>query len=162
MIVRLNRYELLHAAIAGCERQVMALQKGRPELHGADDRGNDWQIGIIGAIGEYAVAKALNMYWLPVSNLPLDQLPGDVGPYQVRSTRHATGRLIIHDSDRMDSPYILTIVNEPEVRLVGWCSPREARALGEWRQGKHREQWWVSQNRLHDMSSLPRALEPTF
>jgi hypothetical protein len=151
--ITLNRQELRAAAQAGIERRLNAIAKNRPQYYGADTRKNEWQIDIIGSIAEYAVAKHLNVYWEPATNIDnLDSLPGDVAHYQVRSTCWPTGQLIIHQRDRDHAPFILAIVTNNQIRLAGWLYGHEGKTLGEQRDhGDH----WIPQNQLHPINTLP-------
>lgn len=153
--VTLNRHELLAAAMGGCQRRILAVEKNRPNIKRVvDEKLAEWQIDIIGAIGEYAVAKALNMHWEPASDKKLKSLPGDVGRFQVRSTKYSTGKLIVHDGDADDAVFILAIVNEPDVTLMGWMYGDEARAIGTARQNYQQREWWVPQDRLRPIGEL--------
>jgi hypothetical protein len=151
--ITLNRHEMRTAAMGGIERRLSAIAKNRPAFYGADTRQNEWQIDIIGAIGEYAVAKYLNVYWEPATIIDkLDDLPGDVAHYQVRSTCHRNGHLIIHQADRPQAPFILAVIDNNKIELPGWIYGHEAQHLGELRDHGDR---WVHQNKLHPMDRLP-------
>ena len=151
--ITLNRQELRAAAQAGIERRLNGIAKKRPQLYGADSRHNEWQIDIIGSIAEYAVAKHLNIYWEPATNIDrLDTLPGDVAHYQIRSTCWPTGQLIVHERDKNEAPFILAIVNNNEIRLAGWLYGYEAKKTGEIRDHGDR---WIAQNLLHPITTLP-------
>ena len=155
--IRLNRHEVRYAAMAGVERRINAIAKQRPAYHGVDGRSNEWQIDIIGCLGELAVSKALNLYWEAVSNEKLDSLPGDVEGYQVRSTRHQTGKLIVYETDKDDAPYILAVVNEPDVFLAGWLYGAEAKLAVEPKRGSTSNEFWVPQRMLRPMGELIQA-----
>lgn len=120
MRIELDEYELFHAAIAGVQRRISSMRKNRPQLYRADERRNYWEIDIIGMMGEYAVAKHMNIHWQPATNKRLSELPGDVGSYEVRSSTWPTAHLLIHEADRDASQYILVIVGENYVDLKGW------------------------------------------
>jgi hypothetical protein len=149
--VKLSRHELLSAAVAGCQRRVVSVEVQRPQFYGADERGNYWQIDIQGAIAEFAVAKAFDKYWEPATDKSLKSLPGDVGFYQIRSTMHKTGQLIVHERDADDVPFILAIVSEPYVKLAGFLYGGEAKQIGDKR--KYGD-YWVSQDKLRSLSEL--------
>lgn len=149
--IELNRHEILAAAIGGCQRRVKAMEIDRPQFYGADERSNYWQIDIQGAIAEFAVAKAFDKYWEPATDKPLKSLPGDVGFYQIRSTTHKNGNLIVYEADSDDVPFILAIVAEPYVKLAGYLYGEEAKKIGE----KHRYgDSWVSQDKLRSVTEL--------
>ena len=69
---------------------------------------------LIGAQGELAVSKALDLpwdgKWLPISIWDTWKINGnDVSNLEVRSTKYSTGRLILHDRDKDFAPFILVI-----------------------------------------------------
>ena len=154
LVVKLNRHEVRLAAMAGVERRINAIAKQRPGFHGIDGRSNEWQIDIVGSLGELAVAKALNLYWEPVTDKKLKSLPGDVEGYQVRSTRHQTGKLIVYKTDPDDAPFILAVVREPEVCLAGWVWGAEAKHLVSPKQGATAPEFWIPQDSLRSMTEL--------
>ena len=145
VVVTLDEYELAHAAMAGCQRRIASIAKGRPQFYKADDRQNFWQIDIIGMIAEYAVAKAIDKHWQPATNKRLADLPGDVGIHQVRSTEHREGHLFVHPKDK-PADYILCVVKENKVLLAGWIPLHEGMQVGEL---KSPDTYWVRQDQLH-------------
>lgn len=154
--VELSHHDMLFAAIGGCQRRVKAMQVNRPQLYGADHRQNYWQIDVQGAIAEYAVAKAINMFWEPATDQPLNTLPGDVGVYQVRSTVYKSGSLIVHPADKDDAAFILAIVAEPFVKLAGYLWGKDAKQLGEYKKPKD---IWVDQTKLKPVTDILHVVE---
>lgn len=153
-VVCFDRWELGEAATVGMHRRIQAIAKGRPAYHGAERR-PEWQIDITGAMAEKALAKFLNVYWRGLTSGELAALPGDVGPYQVRSTEHDGGHLIVHESDRDDAVFVLAIVAEAQVELAGWRYAREAKAIGAVRKPGANPEYWVAQNQLEPMDTIP-------
>jgi hypothetical protein len=151
IVVELDEYELAHAAMAGCQRRIASILKARPQVYGAGERKNYWQIDIIGMIAEYAVAKAFDKHWQPATNQRLSDLPGDVSYYQVRSTEHRDGHLFIHPQDK-DAPFILAIVVERHVLLTGWLTRTEGLLVGE---NRSADTWWVRQDQLNGFELWP-------
>lgn len=151
IVVELDEYELAHAAMAGCQRRIASMVRGRPQVYGAGNRKNFWQIDIIGMIAEYAVAKAFDRHWQPATNQRLADLAGDVANYQVRSTEHRDGHLFLHPGDK-SAPYILAIVVERHVLLAGWCEKEHGSLLGEMRSA---DTWWVPQSALFGFDDWP-------
>lgn len=149
-VVTLDEYELAHAAMAGCQRRIASITKGRPQRYGAEERNNHWQIDIVGMIAEYAVAKAFNQHWQPATNKRLSDLPGDVGIMQIRATEHLDGHLFLHPSDK-DAPYILTIVRHNKVLLAGWITKTAGIKAG---QLKSNQTYWVAQQDLWSMADF--------
>lgn len=157
IIVELDEYELAHAAMAGCQRRIASIMRGRPQAYGAGERKNHWQIDIIGMMAEYAVAKAFDKHWQPATNQRLADLPGDVADIQVRSTEHRDGHLFLHPQDK-DANYILCVVAERHVLLAGWINKSDGVEVGELRS---RDTYWVSQDRLWGFESW-KWPEPVF
>lgn len=159
VIVRFTSHELMVAGMAGVQRRIAALAKGRPAFHGADDRPEiNWQIDIMGAMGEMAVAKAFKEFWNPAAtDGNLAELEGDVGVLQVRSTGYLDGHLIMYEYDKPEAPYILAIVREPWVKLVGWINLEAARTVGEARESKTHMCYWIKQNQLYEMDMLGKV-----
>lgn len=153
VIVKLDEYELAHAAMAGCQRRIASIMRGRPQVYGADERKNYWQIDIVGMIAEYAVAKAFDRHWQPATNQRLADLAGDVDVWQVRSTEHRTGHLFIHPDDK-PAPYILAIVADRHVLLAGWLEKEQASVVGAM---KSPDTWWVAQDSLWSFGDWPYA-----
>jgi len=155
IVVTLDEYELAHAAIAGCQRRIASIVKERPQFYGSDERKNYWQIDIIGMIAEYAVAKAFDRHWQPATNKRLADLPGDVANYQIRSTEHRDGHLFLHPKDK-PADYILCIVKENKVLLVGWIDLTTGMSVGQLRSA---DTYWVSQQ---DLNSFADWNDPIF
>lgn len=150
--VSLNRYELMQAAVAGVQRRISSIEKDRPQRYGADKRHNEWQIDIVGMMGEYAVAKYLNIHWQPATDAPLASLPGDVGRYQVRSSQHGNAHLFVHESDDGEVPFILAVIYERSVLLQGWIWGKEKQVLSV---KFENNTYWIPQASLRSMDSLP-------
>ena len=151
IVVTLDEYELAHAAMAGCQRRIASIMRGRPQVYGAGERKNYWQIDIIGMMAEYAVAKAFDRHWQPATNQRLADLPGDVAYYQVRSTEHRDGHLFLHPDDK-DAPYILAIVADRHILLAGWITKKEGSKVGAM---KSPDTWWVPQSELWSFDGWP-------
>jgi hypothetical protein len=152
--IKLTRQEMRTAAYTGVERNLHALSKNLVNLYGATERKTEWQNDVVGAIGEYALAKFLNVYWNPAIDTNLNDLPGDVGMYQVRSTGWPNGCLLMHPSDNDQAPFILAVVEGNTVTLKGWLYGYEGKAVGEIKDPKTNT-YWVSQDNLHPMDRLP-------
>lgn len=156
VLIKFTSHELLIAGMAGVQRRIIALGKGRPAYHGADDRPeNNWQIDIMGVMGEMAVSKAFQKFWNPAAtDARLSDLEGDVGKFQVRSTGYADGHLIMYEYDKPEVPYILALVREPWVKLVGWIPLETAKHVGERRESKTHMCYWIKQSQLYEMDLL--------
>lgn len=156
VLIKFTSHELLIAGLAGVQRRVAALGKGRPAYHGADDRPeNNWQIDIMGVMGEMAVSKAFKKFWNPAAtDGRLSGLEGDVEKFQVRSTGYSNGHLIMYEYDKSEAPYILALVREPWVKLVGWMDLAGAREIGDARPSKTHMCYWMRQEQLFEMDLL--------
>lgn len=153
--VALTEDEVRFAALVGMGRQVQNLFLGRRDAHGADkDRG--WQIHIEGAAAEMAFAKFRNRFWSGnLGNLRA----ADVGEVQVRSTGHAGGSLILHDSDPDDDAFVLVTGRCPAFVVRGWLWGREGKSV-EFRRDPvgGRPAYFVPQHMLRPMVSRQRAV----
>lgn len=148
--VQITALEFVHAANAGFLRQASNLLHGRKDAHGFE--GDGWKTHIEGAVGEFAVAKALGLFWPGVGRL---RAP-DVGELQVRSTPHPGGRLVIHPGDKDGDAYVLVRGELLRYEVVGWLRAGEGKLDRHWRDptGKSRSAYFVPAAELHDISLL--------
>lgn len=151
IVVTLNEYEMLQAAVGGCQRRISSMFKGRPQFYGAGERKNYWEIDVMGAIAEYAVAKAFDLWWQPTTNQKLSELRGDVGDWQIRSTSHMDGHLFLHPNDK-DANFVLAIVKDNKVLLAGWISKQKGIEVSEL---SRFDTYWVKQDYLWSMADAP-------
>lgn len=100
--VILDWAEMILAAQAGVLRQVENIKKGVKPAYGAGNE-KDWQYGIEGAMGEFALAKYLGVFWHGKGKMRGD----DVGAYQVRTSSSLNGDLILHPKDDDEKTYWL-------------------------------------------------------
>lgn len=151
MEVSLSYSEMMVAALVGILRQVSSTVKGLKHAYGFDGK-DTWQAGIEGAMGEMAVAKALNIYW----SAPVDTFKkgGDVGPYQVRTTP-LDGSLIVRAPDRNGDIFILVTGCTGTYRVHGWVYGHEAKQP-QWEKapGGRPPAWFVPQSALHPLEEL--------
>ena len=120
----------------------------------------NWQIDIMGCMGEMAVSKAFKRYWFPAAyEGDLKSLEGDVENLQVRTTGYLNGHLIVYEYDKPSTPYILTIVREPWVKIAGWVTLEDAKQVGEARESKTDMCYWVQQKDLRPAESLGEVFE---
>lgn len=110
------------ACIVGAMTMVNVMHGKRKGRYGADP--NDIWLDVKGALGELAVAKALNLGWF--EHTVVGRV--DVGDYvQVRAVDQSHHRLIVHDDDKGHEPFVLADVTKlPRVQLVGWLYASEA------------------------------------
>lgn len=156
MMIRLTLHNMLIAGYIALDRNAMNNKHQVENTYGAE-RINAEQLGIEGCYGEMAVAKALGIYWDGALG---DYKAKDVGPYQVRATRHASGKLILHPRDEDDDIFILVVINKkPLIQIVGWIYASEGKQEKYWADPtrKNRHAFFVPQSDLHDMSTLPKG-----
>lgn len=130
MMVTLSASEALMASYVGCQRRVASLARNCRDRHGYDGK-NAWEQDVLGALAEFAVAKALDMHWSGSVNA---WKRPDLGrSYQVRVTTYADGRLLVRDSDPLDDTYILVVqLGALEFRVAGQIAGRLARNPAWW------------------------------
>jgi hypothetical protein len=152
--VRLTQTEMMIAAYVGSGRNVQSLtQEWAP--HAGIGFANTWTPNIEGAAGEMAVAKGLNIYWLPV--IGNNQAP-DVGPYQVRtnmSRKHSD--TCLRERDKPGKIYISVLSFCPDFELIGWIRGVDGKR-DEWlRDGDptRPQCFYVPREKLEPMSQLP-------
>ena len=111
----------------------------------------------LGAQAEMAVARALRLPWNPITDDPW-RLDGDVGSFEIRSTTHPIGRLILHPKDcqhKADRPFILVRCAPPTFDLVGWYRPSEGVADEWWKVYRSGGgAWYVPCDCLHPVTLL--------
>ena len=79
----------------------------------------------------------------------------DAGPFQVRSTEHPNGHLLIYDDDPSNRIFILVTGKHPNFKMAGWILCRRAKLRRFWRTDMKEECFCVPQSFLnHDEDSL--------
>jgi hypothetical protein len=124
--VTLTADELDMCGAIGEARDKSARSLGRDPGGGSTREAVDASNHIRGARAEYAVSRALNLYWRPTIGI-VDE--PDVGGFiQVRSTDKRDYRLIIKPNAKDGEPYVL--VYTPDMRaffIRGWIMAGEAK-----------------------------------
>ena len=110
---------------------------------------------ILGAVGEYAVAKYLGKFYDGnVGNLEAVDVGGE---YEVKTTPVPTGHLIIKPEAKEAKPFVLAVVEDMTVRLPGWMKGTDIKQEQYKRADQYgRVLYWVPQSDLHPMSTLPK------
>ena len=121
--VMLTGFEMFHAAMVGCRRQISALQDGRTPNAGYT--GSGWEIHIQGAGGELAFARYRNLYWSGSVNT--FKKGGDVGDIQVRTRSNPDYDLIVRPEDRDEDTFVLVVGTIPRFRIIGWIRGGDAK-----------------------------------
>ena len=124
--------ELHLAGSVGVLRMIYAIRTGRKRRPGINDEDAGPVQHILGAIGEQALARYLGVFWS--GTIGTVHASADVGGcYQVRATERQSGKLIAHDDDKDEQPFVLARVLLPDVHLVGWLWGHEAKQSKFWR-----------------------------
>ena len=144
----LTASELMVAATVGAMRRIKSLQSGLNKNKHAMK--SDWATDIDGAAAEIAVAKHFQIYWGP--SIDTFKEP-DVGVYQVRSTCHQQGCLIVRENDSDAEKFILVIALPPVYRIVGMIQGADAKLQKFYRAADDRGVgcWWVPQESLAEI-----------
>jgi hypothetical protein len=127
LTVTLTHEELLLAAFHAITRSI-----NRTFTHSGDRLRNRWledglASGIIGAIGEMGVAKALNVFF------PAGFKQTDAYFYEVRATTRKDGSLIVRENDSSAKTYVLALVEPPKVIIAGCIYGADAKQKRFWR-----------------------------
>tara|TARA_R110000764_G_scaffold94275_1_gene178036 strand:- start:43 stop:558 length:516 start_codon:yes stop_codon:yes gene_type:complete len=132
-IITITPAELLNIGLSATMRRVSALKKSRSPEHGIKpDR--EWQSDIEGMIGEYVLAKYLDVFWTPTVGA-LDSDIGDVKEWQVRTTAWKTGSLIVNKKDHDSHKFMLITGNNTvgfDWTVRGWLYGHEAKKDKYW------------------------------
>lgn len=151
--VTLDNSEYLHALMAGCLRRVSARQAKRQNYYGALSIDAE-MLDIIGAVGEAIVAKHLDKFWCGRGKFR----GGDVGDYQVRTTKYQNGHLLLNNNDYPDIPYILVTVNNGVGTICGWLYAKEGQRQEYWQDKSGRGgAYYVPQSKLRPIETLEQA-----
>lgn len=147
--VRLNTAEILIAAIAGLIREVMNIGNDVTERIEQDKNAPSWQMHITGAIGEFVLAKALNVF---PHNL-FRRGAVDVDGWQVRTTEYLNGHLPIKkDRDNDNDRFVLIVGKDRDYTVVGWVYAHEGKKPEFWRGDlPGRPAYFVPQSILREM-----------
>lgn len=109
-------------------RACGAWRLGRVRREGLGESGNKgMHRDLPGAVAEMAVAKWAGVYWGGGSDIFAG---ADVAGFQVRSTTHRTGHLIIFDSERDEVQLLLVLVDQNRCTIVGTITAAEGRRVG--------------------------------
>lgn len=111
---------------------------------------------IVGACGEFAAAKALDIFWPASVNTfhRTTDLPHNI---EVRSTSREGGRtsLILRNNDPDDRIFILVVGEPPVMRVIGWFIAGDGKRP-EYLDNPHdhRPAWFVPKEDLHPIHIL--------
>ena len=155
MIVSLSCHEALLAVNEGGKRRLRRLYgQASGDIFA---RANHFDRDIEATAAEIALARYLNLYWLPSAG-PQPASIGDVGEWEVRWTEHADGHLTVRQNTPPDRKCALVVGRIPEFRIVGWMLAADAqqdRYRKDFENAKGRlAGYWVPQS---DLQSFERV-----
>lgn len=151
MMVTLTWQEIVIASNVGLRRRIESMRRGFDERNGAErsEEARLWYYNIVGACGEAAVAKAMNLYWPAAINQRKDE--ADLGvDVQVRCLAGAGYDLIVRDNDHDNFRYVLCTGEPPTFNVVGWIRGADAKR-NEWKKDRgdrNKPCFWVPQGEL--------------
>jgi hypothetical protein len=153
MIVRLTDGEAYLAHQVGLARRLVSRARDYRAVC------NHHNFDLLGAGGELAVAKALNVYWSAAVNLRAQAHgEGDVGPYQVRTASKPHYRLALYKSDPGEAVFILVVLRAPrEFEIKGWILGAEAKRECFWDKSIPRPCYMVPHCELNAIEDLINA-----
>ena len=155
VLVTLTPAELEDAAVGGVRRRIAGLTQGRRSTHPdtPDWKQQWWESHVIGAIGEYAVAKALGRTWDPTIGR-IDQR--DVGNYEVRTTQLPNPVLRYRIHNDASAWYILCSYKRDQVLIHGWLPGQTVLDLGYM---EHDDVYTAGPDQLYPITDLPENVE---
>lgn len=157
MEVILTYAELQIAHVAAGQRWLQCVKFGAGAKYGAPEDGSEADaISLQGAVGEMAVAKGLNLYW--VGSVGEWSAGHDVGGcVDVRSVTKPNHCLILHEMDKDKTPYVLVELSSPSrATLVGWVYGADGKKPEYWSDpsGKRRPAFFVPRRALRPIDEL--------
>ncbi len=150
MEIKLDWFEVFRCGSVGIMRRITALKNDKPTRF---DPRDPWGVDIEGACAELAVAKMLGRYWHAIVANP-NGLPGDAGEYQVRSTAHTNGQLVVYEHDPDEAMFVLVTGRAPLLTIRGWLRGSLAKREKWWREQAKVPAYFVPQDELRSMEDL--------
>lgn len=152
LVVQLNKDERTLVEKISKERTKHDRRVGRKDLLRAHKNKARF-IEVNGLGGEYAVAKALNLYpdinTQDISNY--DLILPDGRKLEIKTTEYKTGRLIIKTKNRADL-YILVTGTMPSYTVVGYIKADEVNE--HWKKWGKEHSFVIEQDQLHPIEEL--------
>lgn len=105
-------------------------------------------------MNEFALAKWLGIFWSGAHSFRAQ----DAGGWQVRSTTHDKGRLVLHPGDSDDDRFVLVSGRNGRYELCGWILGRDGKLAEYWDDPVGgRPAFFVPRNVLHalDAAKVP-------
>ena len=153
MKVILTEAEMHVAEAVGNLRQSEAVAKGLPDKHGLNPALGK-QVHILGACGEMAFCKALNLYW-PCS-VNVFKSESDVGSdIEIRTRSKDWYDLLVREDDPDNKNYVLVTGQGCIFNVRGWFKGGEAkRPRFRKPYGNREPAYFVPQECLHSINEL--------
>jgi hypothetical protein len=159
--IQLSPPEIQIGASVGIQRQIREIQKnGNHILEKYISKNNDpgrhglWGNAIEGALGEIAVAKALNQYHTGMES----HWATDVGEnIEVRTRRKEDHQLFLKPTDKPGFIYVLVVGQFGVYAIKGWIESDEVFSHPEWLHdfnGKTSKCYWVPDSELQPITNL--------
>jgi len=148
--IKLTAYEMLIAAQGGIMRQIENIKKSAEPYYGVSNT-NDWQLHIEGCLGEFALAKFLNVWWGGKGN----KRSPDVGIYDVRTGSSHNYCLILHPNDPDDRIFWLVTGINGSYKVQGWMYARDGKKDEYWKDlGNGRPAFFVPTSKINDPGDM--------
>lgn len=149
MRITLSPDEMRLACHHGVERYVSAMTRSANPKPNVDQPINRIEVDLLSCMAELATAKALNLYWSGVKGINAY----DVGEYEVRSTKHLHGKLIIRENDKRNQKVLLVTCEPPHFNIVGFITASKGRQDNWVFKGERDSCWMVPQSALEKISA---------
>jgi hypothetical protein len=141
------------------KRQASNVGRGQgARLDGVSDGLREHRIGVR---GEWAVVRHYGAHriWNHYTDEEKKRHTGDVGKYEVRSTDHPKGGLLLRMKDQKHKPpetiFIGVRLETEGAWLLGWIVARDGMVPKWWRENVRSPCWIIPPHALHPMSELP-------
>jgi len=156
IVVELEKYEIVMAAMVGSRRQMSAILKQSSPRFAEQYPGQLHDNHIRAAFAELAVAKHLNVYW--GGHVDTYQTIPDVGEYEVRySTRND---LKVKDNDK--GKVVSVTGQPPSMVIAGWYEADKAK-MEQFKKTFNNggpPAYFVPHNLLHSLDCIKEQLSP--
>lgn len=158
--VHLSSTEIIFASLNASFRRVCNRARGRRPANGLTVETQTWDFDIHGAIGELALAKAMDRY--PHLDASAPGRHGDLPRthLECRHTVHHHGHLCLYPGDDDSKPFVLVTGEPPQFIVQGWIYAREGKLRCYWIERDPRFKrpcYAVPQTQLRSTDTLPEG-----
>lgn len=150
----LEWYEVWNIADIMKARVVRNLKRKRQDRWGQTN-GFGFDEMFCGCLGEGALAKHKRLWY---SGAIDDFTADDAGPYQVRACDETYKKMLMHDADKNDRPYVNALCLRDRLPLIifrGWLWGRECKNRDYWHVNIPKPAYLVPVSALRPMRELP-------